>query len=152
VEALMKYISLTDMQDRDLYKRGKTPPKADADASKVLIFRNMMIDGKDTDIASVVWNYFASVRDKWPRAWDGKGQGSMLNKTNGFRALMRFLRDAYLYVSDPGGVPKKLDFDTVFERINLRDDEFNTDNFPPGTSGESKLYRTLNEKAKLQGA
>jgi DGQHR domain-containing protein len=147
VESLMRYISKNPAQDRDLYMRGKTPHKASADESQSLIFRNMMIDAKEIEIADVVWNYFDAVRRRWPVAWDATGKGLMLNKSNGFRGLMRFLKPAYLQLTGPGGVPKAEDFEAkIFKKIDLKDDEFTTDNFKPGTSGEVNLFRTLKEK------
>lgn len=149
VQAVMRYISKNENKDRDTYKRGDIPKKASADESQLLIFRNMMIDQKDIEIADVIWHCFDAVRDRWPRAWEATGRGDMLNKTNGFRGLMRFLRDAYLHLTAPGGVPSKEDFERVFRRVELGDDEFNTDNFKPGTSGEVKLHAVLKEKARI---
>lgn len=143
VGALIGYLSKDPMLDRDLYMRGKQPARAGGDESKILIFRNMMIDGKGMLIADVIWNYFDSVRAKWPQSWNATGTGTMLNKTNGFRALMRFLRSAYLYLTAPGGVPTKDDFDKVFVMIDIQDGQFTTNAYPPGTSGESKLYSEL---------
>lgn len=150
VEALMPYMSKNPISDRDLYMRGKPLRRAGAVESQSLIFRNMMIDGKDMAIADVLWNYFDAVRSRWPKAWAATGRGQILNKTNGFRGLMRFLRDAYLHVTGPGGVPKPEEFTkTVFRRIALDDDEFNTENFKPGTSGEVALYIMLKTKAGI---
>lgn len=143
VNSLISYISKEPMLDRDVYMRGKQPTRSGAQESKTLIFRNMMIDGKDMQIADVIWNYFESVRAKWPRAWSATGTGMMLNKTNGFRGLMRFLRPAYLHLTSPGGVPTKDQFDKVFAKINIGDDEFTTDRFLPGTSGEVGLFNAL---------
>ncbi len=143
VEALLGYISLNPVHDRDLYIRGNTPTKAGAGESKRLIFRNMMIDKRDMEIADVLRNYFDVVRAKWPEAWKSMGSGLILSKTNGFRALMRFLRPAYLYLVGPGEVPTKEDFEKVFIRIPMKDNEFTTDNFKPGTSGEVALYNAL---------
>lgn len=143
VESIMKYISNTVIQDRDLYMRHKKPKKIDADESNKLIFRNMMIDEKDIEITDIIWNYFEAVRQKWPKAWNATGRGLILNKTNGFRGLMRFLRDAYLYLVSPGEVPTKENFKTIFDKIKIKDQYFSVDNFKPGTSGESELYRTL---------
>ena len=53
VESIMKYISNTVIQDRDLYMRRKKPEKIDADESNKLIFRNMMIDGKDIELTDI---------------------------------------------------------------------------------------------------
>jgi DGQHR domain-containing protein len=150
VEALLPYLSRDPVLDRDLYMRGKPLRKAGAEESQSLIFRNMMIDEKDIAIADVVWNYFDAVRLRWPHAWNATGRGKILNRTNGFRGLMRFLREAYLHITGPGGVPKTEEFAReVFQRIKMGDDEFNVDNFRPGTSGEVALYSTLKMKSGL---
>jgi DGQHR domain-containing protein len=149
VEALMDYISLNPVHDRDLYIRGSTPIKASAGESKRLIFRNMMIDKRDMEIADVVGNYFGAVLSKWPTAWNSMGAGLILNKTNGFRGLMRFLRPVYLYLVGPGDVPSREQFEKVFARIQINDDEFTTDNFKPGTSGEVALYNMLRQKCGI---
>jgi DGQHR domain-containing protein len=143
VDALIVYISKDPVRDRDLYIRGKPIVRSGAQESKILLFRNMMIDGRGMEIADVLWNYFDSVRSKWPAAWNATGTGSMLNRTNGFRALMRFLRPAYLYLANPGEVPSREQFDKIFERIQMNSEEFTTDKFKPGTSGEVALYHTL---------
>jgi DGQHR domain-containing protein len=149
VEALMAYISKNPQTDRDLYLRGKTPPRAGADESNILLFRNMMIDKRDLEIVDVIWNYFDAVRLKWPNAWQATGRGQILNKTNGFRGLMRFLRVAYLHLVGPGEVPTQEQFSKIFGRIAMTDDEFNSDTFKPGTSGEAALYRVLQEKSGI---
>lgn len=149
VEGLMVYMSKNPVSDRDLYMRGETPHKAGAKESQSLIFRNMMIDGKDMAIADVLWNYFDAVRLRWPEAWGATGRGLILNKTNGFRALMKFLRSAYLHLTAPGGVPPREQFEKVFKRIKIEDEEFNTDNFKPGTSGEVALYTALKTKSDI---
>jgi DGQHR domain-containing protein len=131
VEALMGYISDNPIQDRDLYMRGKTPTRAGEEESKRLIFRNMMVDNRDLQIADIVWNYFDAVRSKWPEAWNSTGRGLILNKTNGFRALMRLLRPAYLDLVRPGETATKQQFDNLFARIHMRDDEFTTDHCCP---------------------
>jgi DGQHR domain-containing protein len=149
VESLMNYISFNPVLDRDLYIRGKTPAKATANESRNLIFRNMMIDKRDMEIADVLWTYFDAVRAKWPTAWNSTGYGLILNRTNGFRAMMRFLKPAYLYLVGPGEVPTRAQFDQVFQRIQIRDDEFTSDNFKPGTSGEVALYNALKTQSAI---
>lgn len=143
VEAMLRYLSDNPIQDRDLYIRGKTPTKVGAVDSKRLIFRNMMIEDKDLEIADVIWNYFSAVRTRWPAAWDNMGRGSILNKTNGFRALMRFLRPAYLDLGKPGQVPTTEQFSGIFRRMRLQDHDFTTVNFVPGTSGEVALFNSF---------
>ena len=149
VESLIWYLSDNPVQDRDLYIRGKTPPKAGADELKRVIFRNMMIEDKDLQIADVIWNYFDAVRSKWPGAWNNMGRGSILNKTNGFRALMRLLRPVYLHLVSPGQVPTKEQFAGVFGRVGMRDDEFTSANFVPGTSGEVALFHKLRNDSRV---
>jgi DGQHR domain-containing protein len=148
-DALMRYISTNPVRDRDLYIRGKTPEKASAQESKRLIFRNMMIDNRDLQIADVVSNYFDVVRSKWTNAWNSTGLGLILNKTNGFRGLMRFLRPVYLYLVGPGEVPTNEQFAKVFGRLQMNEDEFTTENFLPGTSGEVALYNMLRARCEI---
>jgi hypothetical protein len=151
VESLIGYISKHPSADREFYRRGDAPPRAGGSESKELIFRNMMIDQKDMEITDVIWNYFDAVRKRWPEAWDFEGRGRMLNKSNGFKGLMRFLRDAYLHVATPGKPPYKIpstaEFQQIFQKINAADDVFTVENFKPGTSGESALHRFLREQS-----
>jgi DGQHR domain-containing protein len=149
VDSLLGYVSSNPVRDRDIYIRGKVPNKAEAQESKLLIFRNMMIDKRDMEIVDVVWNYFDAVRSKWPTAWNSTGYGLILNRTNGFRALMRFLRPAYLNLVGPGEVPTREQFGNIFKRIQMNDDEFTTDNYKPGTSGEVALYNAFRSKCRI---
>ncbi len=144
IQSLLPYLTKNKISDRDIYLRGKIPEKANNDESEKLIFRNMMIDEQDLKIADIIWNYFDAVREKWPKAWASDGRGIMLNKTNGFKALMRFLRDIYPHITGIGQVPSKADFsEMIFSKIDLKDLDFTTERFQPGTSGESELYRTF---------
>jgi hypothetical protein len=144
VEALMPYLSSAPKRDRDSLLRGEALEKIYGDELYKMPFRNLFIDQKDVLIVEILSNYFEAVRKKWPEAWEDTGRGMMLNRTNGFRALMRFLRHAYLEVGSPGDVPaaKKI-YDRVFYSISLQPHDFTTENFPPGTSGEARLYRVL---------
>lgn len=150
VDMLMPYISKDPMKDRDSYLRGLTPEKASSQESRSLLFRNMFIAEKDLEIVDVLWNYFQAARVRWPVAWDSLERGDMLNKTNGFRALMRFLRPAYLSVCGKiGEVPKQDQFARIFARMDMADDAFNVERFVPGTSGEAALFRAFKEAAGL---
>ncbi|MGV8617602.1 DGQHR domain-containing protein, partial [Pseudomonas aeruginosa] len=115
-----------------------------------MIFRDMMLDDRDYDLTDIIWNYFEAVQDRWPTAWSSNDKGVMLSKTNGFMALMRFLRDIYLEKDCIGAVISKEQFSEVFSRITLEDDDFTVENYKPGTSGESALYRDL--KSQFLGA
>jgi DGQHR domain-containing protein len=149
VQALLGHVSKDPVADRDLYLKGSKPKLATAEELRIVAFRNMFIEEKDLDITDVIWNFFEAVRSRWENAWDSGGQGVILNKTNGFRALMRFLRPCYLALTNPGGIPKTDEFLEVFSRIPLDDEHFKIDNYPPGTSGESKLFRELLEQSKI---
>ena len=151
VESLMKYMSKKPLLDREICKKGGKPPKIGADESKILIFRNMMIEERDLEIADIVWNYFDAVRQRWPEYWNNLAEGQMLSKANGFRGLMKFLRDAYLFVaSKPGEVPKPADFlEKIFRRINTPESGFDVRTFKPGTSGETALYRFLMDQSGI---
>lgn len=149
VESLIGYLTVDMVVDRDLYKRGKKPKKIDEQTSSKLIFRNLFIDERDLDIADIVSNFFNAVNARWPTAWGIGGEGLILNKTNGFKALMRFLRPAYLSSAWKNEIVSAEDFGKIFAKIKIKDDEFTIDNFKPGTSGESNLYNTFMEHSGL---
>lgn len=150
VESLMKYITDQPLADRDNILRGRRLPEVGGDDIRKLPLRNLFIQEKDVEIAQILNNYFLAVKEKWPGAWGEFGRGSVLNRTNGFRALMRFFGWAYLHIAAPGQIPQPGDFSRrVFSRIALKDSDFNTENFPPGSSGEARLYRVLKNEEKL---
>lgn len=146
VDLLLRYISDNPPKDRDELKRGRTIALADSETLQKLIFRNLFLSEKDVDIAQIVWNFFDAVRERWPQAWSASGRGAMLSKTNGFRALMRFLRPAYLHLSKPGPVVESERFLDLLKKVTLSDSDFNTETFKPGTSGETALFYRLIEQ------
>jgi DGQHR domain-containing protein len=143
VEALLPLISADPKYDRDRLLRQKVIPLATADELDKTPFRNLFIKEQDVIIANIMWNYFEAVRSRWPEAWGDGSRGAMLNKSNGFRALMRVFRRAYLRVARPGEEPKAGKFKVLLDRVNLEDQEFNVDRYKPGMSGESDLARDL---------
>lgn len=151
VDMLMPYVSKDPMKDRDLYLRGSLPERASSQESRILLFRNMFIDERDLEIVDIVWNYFVAVQERWPIAWVSPEKGDMLNKTNGFRAFMRFLRFAYLAsgVTKIGDIPTPAAFRRILDRIDLVDTDFKATRFVPGTGGEAALFRDLKEKSGL---
>jgi len=70
----------------------------------------------------------------------------MLNKTNGFRALMGIFGRVYTFVAAPGEMVPTDKFETMFKRSTFKDDDFNTEHFKPGSSGEAKLRQDLIEQ------
>lgn len=149
VEALIPYLTSNKVVDRDLYLRGKKPSKANSDQLKKFIFRNMFIDEQDIEIADIVLHFFEAIQERWPEAWQLGGEGWMLNKTNGFKAVMRLLRPTYLYLASPGEVPTKEAFLGLLEKSKLQDRDFSVDRFKPGTSGETLLFTTLVSELRL---
>src|SRR5262249_11994642 len=136
VESLMPYISTAPKLDRDLLLRGKPLEKQFGDELFKVPLRNLFVEEKDLEITEIISNYLDAVRKKWPEAWDDRGKGMMLNRTNGFRALMRFFRNAYLDIAAPGDVPSAQKFyERVLKPVPLKDRDFTTTNFVPGTSG-----------------
>lgn len=150
VEALIKYITSDPRSDRDVLLRGKKLPPPKASELQKHPLRGLFIADKDELIADLVLNYFDAVRTRWPNAWASGGQGLILNKTNGFRALMRLFKPAYLYWTAPGGMVDKEKFLRLFKASSLSDDDFNTNNFKPGSSGESELVRRLARELQLE--
>ncbi len=143
VENLLKYITKDKALDRDLYKRGKKPQKIDDKELLILPFRNLFIDEQDTKIATIIWNFFAAVRDRWPKAWDNIETEMILNRSTGFIALMRFLKNAYISFDKPNEVVSKESFQDIFKRIKLQDADFSRQKYIPGSGGQSSLYKDL---------
>ena len=143
VEALMPFISGTPTVDRDILKRGNrlaVPTPAEIDKHPL---RPFFVSGDDLKIADVLFRYFSAVRDKWPVAWATNERGLILNRTNGFRALMRVLKPICKVLKPHKKMPLKEDFDEFFKKVQIKDEDFNVDTFKPGTSGESLLFTTL---------
>lgn len=149
IRALIPYISRRPLEDRDTLLRGGQLSRATSTESEILIFRNLFIDQEDLKIMDVIWNFFDAVRARWPKSWENIMPGNILNRTNGFRAFMRFLRPAYLWFGSPGDVPETKRFLELLNGIRLEEGDFNTERFPPGTSGEAALFRTLIEQADI---
>lgn len=148
VEGILSHIVINKEQlirDRDTGRRGKSFPQPSVEESRRLVLRKFFISGKDVEIAELLWNYFQAVAEVWPEDWKIGGTGNMLPRTNGFRALMRFFRDAYNYLASPGELVSTAQFIPLFRRVEQLRGTFTTENFPPGTSGESRLYAALLE-------
>jgi hypothetical protein len=150
IDPLIKYVSLDPMLDRDLLRRGRKLDLLDVGAIRVkkLIFRNLFIQERDAEIAKILWNYFAAVEQRWPEAWGGKQRGMILNRTTGYRALMRFLPNVYLSLGHDTVFPTA-EFKAVLDRVKLGDADFTPENFKPGTSGQAALYHKLAQDTKL---
>lgn len=149
VGALLPLLSREPVDDRDLLLRGKRIRSATDDELMRTPFRNLFIDEKDDQIAAIVMEFFRAVSRRWPVAWRSRERGDILPRTNGFRALMRLFKDSYLHLAGQdsiGRVVREDEFFEILEKCQLRDADFNVDNFVPGSAGENLLYRTLKEQ------
>ncbi|MNV64745.1 hypothetical protein D3C71_1574020 [compost metagenome] len=134
------------MSDRSAFLRSLFPNLPNEEEHQRYPFRQMFLKEKDADITEIVLNYFSAVRDRWPTSWDDlTRRGNVLPKTNGVKALMRFLKPLYLAIAgrDRERVPEIFEFARHLDHVPLGDEDFNIKTFPPGTSGEAGLYRIL---------
>ena len=104
----------------------------------------------DAEIAKIVWNYFEAVAQHWPTAWESKEKGEMLNRTQGFSALMRFLGPVYRAKADGRGRLSSKSVLGVLKKVKLRDSDFTRENYLPGTAGETKLFHELRKQSGLE--
>lgn len=146
VKGILPYISNDPLSDRDRGKRfGFWEPAVARDVTKRIFFE-FFRRNEDTKILSNVINYFNAVKSRWPEAWQRTGTGNIINRTNGYNGFVRFLRPAYLYVTSVPDVVSQSEFERIFARAKLQDNDFSPANFLPGTSGSTKLYNTLLEQ------
>lgn len=150
VDRLLRYISNHPMHDRDLLRRRKRLDRGSESIKNRLIFRDLFIDQRDTQIIIILWNYFLAVQNRWPNSWKNPSRGNVLNRTTGFAALMRFLRVAYRSIGKPSHVVLATEFKPIFDSIELEDETFTPDDYLPGGSGERILYQKLIEQSELQ--
>lgn len=156
VKNLMKYISSDPQGDRDFYKRNKEKsskklPLVEGKDREKLFLRNLFItDESDIKIAQLMYNYFYAVEQKWPDAWNKLQPNIILNRTTGFAALMRFLKNVYHNIAIPDSVPSKEEFQKVFQKIELQEEDFNKEKYVPGSSGMGNLYRDLLSQSGLK--
>ena len=138
---------LRHLPDRAEYERNKgflglaRKPEIGEDWRK-RIFTTFYREGDDVSIFKTVKNYYGAIAAKWDTAWDSPEY--MLCSTNGYNATIRFLKDAYLTLekSSPRVVTKS-EFEEIFSLIPIPDSQFTTDNYNPGSGGESSLYKDL---------
>lgn len=151
VKSLLPYISDNPLKDRDIGKRTGIWSSGRSYDSEKLIFRDWFLEKNDDAIALQMMHYFEAVRRRWDKAWYQTEMGNVLPRTNGFRAFMRFLRPAFVHLRGSDDIVKMGLFLDLLNNVDLKDEDFHIDNFPPGTGGESKLFRTLLEKSGLDG-
>ena len=149
VEGLLSFISIDPKSDRDTLLRGHRLLVPSAAEHARAPFRVFFAAEQDLDIAEIFFNFFNAVQERWPVAWRRTSRGSVLSKTNGYRALLRFLKSLYLDKFEPRYIPKANEFGEFLSRIHVDDSQFDVDVFPPGTGGEAKLLRVLMQEERL---
>jgi DGQHR domain-containing protein len=143
VNALVTYISDEPKKDRDDLIRGKQLAHASGAELRRLCLRNLFIDDQDVKIGKIIEQYFLAVDERWPEAWRYQDVGIMLNRTNGFRALMKLFGKMYNSLASPGDLVAKERFLELFRRVNAPWSSFTVENYRPGSSGEGDLRRFL---------
>ena len=150
VDSLIPMLTRDANKDRDDLKRGRSLVATTPGEAHTLIFRNLFIEGKDGVIARVLWNYFKAVERKWTRYWTEVTPRHVLNRTTGFRGLMQFLPFAYVEAGGLTDEPAKVEFDDIFDRIDIQGNQITADNYRPGTTGSTQFREQLKAQAGLQ--
>lgn len=107
---------------------------------KRYIFQPFFDREDDSAVFLCLTNYFNAVKNRWPEAWDDAPVGTVLNRTTGYSALMRFFRQVYLRNCDRGEILNQKVCDEVFGDINISTSQLTKENYLPGSSGASALY------------
>ena len=152
VESLLEMISPDAKEDRDKLLRNQELEKADAKLLSRYPFRNLFIEKKDMRIAELLFDYFDTVKTIWPEAWKTRKKKQVLNRSNGFKALIRTYRVIYNKHGTPGGFPNKAYIEDYLRNSGLKDIHFNTTMFPPGSTGESRLFKVLTGEMSVDEA
>lgn len=146
VESLMRFISSDPMKDRDDLQRGKKLSIPNEIDSRKLPFRNLFVEDRDEDIAFMIYEYFHAIKNKWPKSWDDLNtKGNILPRSNAFKAFMKFLH--YIFQNITGQVLDRNDFKSYFVKSSLVDGNITSEQFLPGSGGESLFYKKLLEGA-----
>lgn len=148
VESLMPFVSGSPTVDRDILKRGNKLTVTESEVERHPL-RPFFVAGDDMKIADVIFRYFSAVKNRWPEAWASNEKGMILNRTNGFRALMRALLIICRKLKPHVRFPEQSDFDELLTMVDIDDNGFTVDTFSPGTSGESLLLRKLVDDMEL---
>lgn len=146
VESLLDLMTPDPMTDRTSFLRSILPSKPSQSEHERFPFRYMFLTEQDTQITKILLNFFEAVAERWPTSWnDLDRKGNVLPKTNGLKALMRYLRVLYpILAADRWDyLPEVEEFASYLAVVDLDDADFNIETFPPGTSGESRLFKLL---------
>ncbi|WP_250131864.1 DGQHR domain-containing protein [Vibrio crassostreae] len=109
VSNLVKLISPKPKEDRNILLgkdkgffgfKSKSLSYLEKKDLKRCVFRKSFVEDKDENIALNVSNYFEAVSKLWKEEWDKDNKESVLNKTVGFIALVRLLRNIINLVTE----------------------------------------------------
>ncbi|UNL98721.1 DGQHR domain-containing protein [Stutzerimonas stutzeri] len=146
VNSFIPLISRDPEQDRYDLAKGKRVKEL-ASSYQQTPFRSLWIQERDGDIAKILLEYFNAAKERWPSAWNSREKGMILVRTNGFRALIRLFKDVYLRerpeFNQSNPIISKAKYREYFERATIESEDFSTDRYKPGTSGETQLYKDL---------
>ena len=155
VELIINYISSNPMKDRDILRRksifgkGKLEKSTNTAEIHKYFFRNLFIEGKDETILNIIWNYFITIQNKWPTAWNNNTIGNILNKSTGVIAFMRFLKPVVNSIATYDAVIPTIKFAEILDKITLTDNSFDPNIYIPGSSGQAALLKELKAQSGL---
>lgn len=152
VEAILKLISDDPVSDRNKLQKGYELEDYQHEKLSQYPLRRLFLAEKEAYIAKIIYNYFSAIKNKWPSAWDNVSEtGNLLPKANSFNAFMRYFRThGYKYACKEqyGEVPSIERFSELFAEIDMKDEDFNRVNLPPGSGGATALYKVLTREIK----
>lgn len=151
VKPIVDYITPDPEGERNKRYKGIFGSRRAADDWRRYIFQPFYDEEDDSGVFLCLTNYFGAVKERWPTSWDDAPAGSILNRTTGYAALMRFLRPVYLRQCDRGQILSKEACDQIFAQIDIEDEELTRDTFIPGSSGISTLYQRLVQEIGWHG-
>ncbi|MFD2256511.1 DGQHR domain-containing protein [Luteolibacter algae] len=144
VNGLLRYLPPNQEKERSKSIFGLSRKPEPREDWRSRIFLNYYRDDDFASIFLIVSNYFQAVANKWPNAWSDPKEGQILSRTTGYNALIRFLKDAYVFiVDDEPRVVAVQEFDEIFDKVSIGEDELNKNVYVPGNTGQGLLYAAL---------
>ncbi len=146
VNGLLRHLPRQQEKERTKGIFGRTHEKEPNESWRRTIFVDFYRRNDTTSIYLTVSNYFEAVRDRWEDAWVSDEEGAILSRTTGYNALIRFLNDAFLEIVDKPRVVEYKEFAELLGNIDIDDAQLNKQNYLPGSSGASRLYKHLKQR------
>jgi DGQHR domain-containing protein len=150
VDGLLSLITGDPKEDRTQLLKGRSLPRVIGSDAKKRPLRNLFVREDDYVITEIVWNWFEAVSLKWRGAWQSRERGMVINRTNGYWALIRLLRVALDILGLPERRIETQEFGDLLNRITTVDDrEFSSEKYRTGGTGRVALFALLREQ--MQG-